>query len=171
MVQVSKGQFRRALDQAGLMAPARGAPASDRLTLKEVEVLSRRYEVKGSGKGDDAEVNYWKLCEQIEKVNKCVRSGWTHTCLVFCSIYGLLMGVTLLSLSTCLCIYLSLLLSFSASTVRCPPLLLAVLTVARDRLELIAKTNVISYVCASMRLGGWLAGWLAGRNGTPLVDH
>ncbi|CAM9416992.1 unnamed protein product, partial [Laminaria digitata] len=66
--KVSKGQFRRALDQAGLMAPARGAPASDRLTLKEVEVLSRRYEVEGSGKGDDAEVNYWKLCEQIEKV-------------------------------------------------------------------------------------------------------
>lgn len=80
-VQVSKGQFRRALDQAGLMAPAKGAPASDRLTLKEVEVLSRRYEVEGSGKGDDAEVNYWKLCEQIEKVSECTRLfiGWPHT--------------------------------------------------------------------------------------------
>lgn len=53
------------------MAPARGAPASDRLTLREVEVLSRRYEVKGSGKGDEAEVHYWKLCDQIEKVNEC----------------------------------------------------------------------------------------------------
>eukprot|EP00904_Undaria_pinnatifida_P007730 jgi/Undpi1/4087/HiC_scaffold_16.g07454.m1 len=50
------------------MAPAKGAPASDRLTLEEVEMLSRRYEVKGSGKGDEAEVNYWKLCEQVEKV-------------------------------------------------------------------------------------------------------
>lgn len=57
------------------MAPAMGAPASDLLTVKEVEVLSKRYEVKsntrgGSGGdvGGEAEVNYWKLCEQIEKV-------------------------------------------------------------------------------------------------------
>lgn len=67
--QVSKSQFRRALDQAGLTAPALGAPASDLLTQKEVEVLSRRYEVKGQGgTGEDVDVNYWKLCEQIEKV-------------------------------------------------------------------------------------------------------
>lgn len=73
--QVSKGQFRRALDQAGLMAPALGAPASDLLTVKEVEVLSKRYAVKsntrgglGGDVGGEAEVNYWKLCEQIEKV-------------------------------------------------------------------------------------------------------
>lgn len=65
---MSKAQFRRALDQAGLTAPAKGAPPSDLFTLKEVEVLSRRYEVKGGGKGDDIEVNYSKLCDQIEKV-------------------------------------------------------------------------------------------------------
>lgn len=76
VTQVSRGQFRRALDQAGLMAPAMGAPASDLLTVKEVEVLSKRYEVNkhntrggvGGGVGGEAEVNYWKLCEQIEKV-------------------------------------------------------------------------------------------------------
>lgn len=74
--QVSKGQFRRALDQAGLTAPAMSAPASELLTVKEVEVLSKRYEVKsnarrgGEGRvGGEAEVNYWKLCEQIEKVH------------------------------------------------------------------------------------------------------
>lgn len=81
VAQVTKGQFRRALDQARLTAPARGAPPSDLLTVKEVEVLSKRYEVKSNRKGGvgggvggdvsggEAEVNYWKLCEQIEKVN------------------------------------------------------------------------------------------------------
>lgn len=56
------------------MAPAMGAAASDLLTVKEIEVLSKRYEVKsntrgrvGGGLGGEAEVNYWKLCEQIEK--------------------------------------------------------------------------------------------------------
>lgn len=66
--QVSKGQFRRALDQAGLTAPATSAPSSNLLTVKEVEVLMRRYEVKARGEGDDADVNYGKLCKQIEKV-------------------------------------------------------------------------------------------------------
>lgn len=72
---MSKGQFRRALDQAGLTAPAIGAPPSDLLSAKEVEVLSKRYEVKpdgrggtGVGVGGEPEINYWKLCEQIEKV-------------------------------------------------------------------------------------------------------
>lgn len=57
------------------MAPAMGAPVSDLLTVKEVEVLSKRYEAKSNARegvggdvGGDAEVNYWKLCEQIEKV-------------------------------------------------------------------------------------------------------
>lgn len=52
-----------------------GAPVSDLLTVKDVEVLSKRYEVKnnasgGAGRGvrGEAEINYWKLCEQIEKV-------------------------------------------------------------------------------------------------------
>lgn len=71
--KVSKGQFRRALDQAGLTAPARGAPVSDLLTQREVEILSRRYEVKAEGNGSVTAqgigVNYWKLCEQIEKVH------------------------------------------------------------------------------------------------------
>lgn len=78
-LQVSKGQFQRALDQAGLMAPSAGAPPSDLLTVKEVEVLSKRYEVKGDGEGrrggtqngdvgGGGMVNYWKLCEQVEKV-------------------------------------------------------------------------------------------------------
>lgn len=86
VVQVSKGQFRRALDQAGLTAPTDGAPPSNLLTAKEVEVLSRRYEVAktddrwggGIGVGGEAEVNYWKLCEQIEKVrlrNNTLASG------------------------------------------------------------------------------------------------
>ena len=59
------------------MAPAMGGPPSDLLTVKEVEVLSKRYEVKdgqggaGSGGGrGEAEVNYWKLCEQVEKVRR-----------------------------------------------------------------------------------------------------
>lgn len=66
---MSKGQFRRALDQAGLTAPARGAPPSDLLTVQEVEVLVKRYEVKGeAGAIDEGVVNYWKLCEQVEKV-------------------------------------------------------------------------------------------------------
>lgn len=50
------------------MAPERGAPPSDLLSVKEAEVLCKRYEVKGGGKGDAVEVNYWKMCEQIEKV-------------------------------------------------------------------------------------------------------
>ena len=41
-------------------------------------MLSRRYEVKGSGKGDEAEVNYWKLCEQVEKVNERAWFRWTY---------------------------------------------------------------------------------------------
>lgn len=82
-VQVTKGQFRRALDQARLTVPGEGAPPSDLLTTKEVEVLSKRYEVKRrNGKGGvggggvdgdlgdgETEVNYGKLCEQVEKVN------------------------------------------------------------------------------------------------------
>lgn len=79
--QISKGQFRRGLDQAGLTAPARGAPPSDLLSVKEVEMLSKRYEVKGNGHGHDPEVNYWKLCEQIEKVR-----GW--------GIWGFVEGTT-----------------------------------------------------------------------------
>lgn len=74
--QVTKGQFRRAFDLAGLSVPAKGAHASDLLTQKEVEMLSRRYEVAGQGpgggKGEDMFVNYWKMCEQIEKVNTVV---------------------------------------------------------------------------------------------------
>lgn len=69
--QVSRGQFRRALDQAGLTAPARGAPPSDLLTVQEVEVLVKRYEVKGDARASaigEGVVNYWKLCEQVEKV-------------------------------------------------------------------------------------------------------
>ncbi|CAM9270699.1 unnamed protein product, partial [Ectocarpus sp. 13 AM-2016] len=68
---VSKGQFRRALDQAGLTAPARGAPPSDLLTVQEVEALLKRYEVKGdarTGAIGEEMVNYWKLCEKVEKV-------------------------------------------------------------------------------------------------------
>lgn len=73
--QITKGQFRRALDQAGLTTPPKGAPVSDLLTQKEVEMLSRRYEVRrqqggalGNIEGEGAYVNYFKLCEQIEKV-------------------------------------------------------------------------------------------------------
>lgn len=110
--QVSKGQFRRALDQARLTVPSAGAHPSDLLTAEEVEMLSKRYEVKSSNReggvssccadgdvgGCAAEVNYWKLCEQVEKVihqlydNLCLevqpqdvghvklvlRSGWLH---------------------------------------------------------------------------------------------
>ncbi|CAM9638892.1 unnamed protein product [Pylaiella littoralis] len=69
--KVTKGQFRRALDQARLTVPGEGAPPSDLLTTKEVEVLSKRYEVKrrnGKGGVGGGGVNYGKLCEQVEKV-------------------------------------------------------------------------------------------------------
>lgn len=46
-----------------------GVSTSNLLTVKEVEVLMRRYEVEARGKDDDADVNYGKLCEQIEKVS------------------------------------------------------------------------------------------------------
>lgn len=102
--QVSKGQFRRALDQARLTAPSAGAPPSELLTEKEVEVLIKRYEVKHSNRkggvggggggggcvsgdlagGGEAEVNYWKLCQQIEKVinsSAAAQScGWKYAC-------------------------------------------------------------------------------------------
>ncbi|CAN0066595.1 unnamed protein product [Ascophyllum nodosum] len=66
--KVSKEQFRRALDQAGLTAPSAGGPPSELLTSKEVDVLIKRYEFKGDGCGDTTCVKYGKLCEQIEKV-------------------------------------------------------------------------------------------------------
>lgn len=50
------------------MAPAGGAPPSDLLNAKEVGVLAKRYAVQGGAPGQEAEVNYWKLCEQVEKV-------------------------------------------------------------------------------------------------------
>ena len=67
--QVSKEQFRRALYQAGLTAPSAGGPPSELPTSKEVEVLIKRYEVKGDGCGDTTCVKYGKLCEHIEKVH------------------------------------------------------------------------------------------------------
>eukprot|EP00903_Cladosiphon_okamuranus_P014842 g13743.t1 len=68
--------FRDSIDHASkvgvsYVAQAGGSVADE----QEVEVLSKRYEVKsntrggvGGTMGGEAEVNYWKLCEQIEKV-------------------------------------------------------------------------------------------------------
>lgn len=69
--QVSEGQFRRALDQAGVtVSTTGGGPPVELLAAKEVEILIKRYRVKREGSGGESDVNYGKLCEQVEKVTQ-----------------------------------------------------------------------------------------------------
>lgn len=67
--QVSEGQFRRALDQAGVtVSTTGGGPPVELLEAKEVGILIKRYRVKREGSNGDSDVDYGKLCEQVEKV-------------------------------------------------------------------------------------------------------
>ncbi|CAN0060517.1 unnamed protein product, partial [Discosporangium mesarthrocarpum] len=70
--KVTKDQFRRALDQAGLTVSVLGSHStSPLLTHKEVSMLCKHYEVPG----EKDTVNYGKLCQQVEKVHQDTRAG------------------------------------------------------------------------------------------------
>ncbi|CAM9689382.1 unnamed protein product, partial [Choristocarpus tenellus] len=62
--KVTKAQFKRAMDLAGLTTLALGIHPSPLLTPKEIAMLEMRYRVE---ENTDL-VNYGKLCEQIEKI-------------------------------------------------------------------------------------------------------